>query len=49
MQTLLFVALQASIFLTVLTIGIRTSGADLRYVHAVVDTLRPGYGRVARV
>lgn len=32
MQTLLMVALQLSIFLTVLTIGMRTSGADLRYV-----------------
>ncbi len=32
LQTLLLVALQASVFLTVLTIGMGTSGADLRYV-----------------
>jgi BASS family bile acid:Na+ symporter len=31
-ETLVLVALQASIFLTVLTIGMGTSGADLRYV-----------------
>jgi BASS family bile acid:Na+ symporter len=38
-QTLILLALQVSIFLTVLTVGMGTSGADLRYVFSTPSQL----------